>query len=57
MSQVEDYGHRIPQDSAEKKQERHPDPIGKYRKSQEDGSSNPAGNFLDFFRWIPVNFL
>jgi len=29
-------------------------PVEKYRKSLEHGSSIPAGNFLDFFRWFPA---
>jgi hypothetical protein len=32
-------------------------PAGKYRKSLEHGSSIPAGNCPDFFRWIPGNLL
>jgi hypothetical protein len=43
---VDDSGHWIPQDHA-----------GKHRKSLEHGSSIPAGNLSDFFRWIPANFL
>src|ERR1700737_3053409 len=34
-----------------------PYPAGKHRKSLEHGSSIPAGNCSDFFRWIPGNFL
>jgi hypothetical protein len=36
------------------------DPAGSCRKVLEiagTGSSVPTGNLLDFFRWIPVNFL
>ncbi len=34
-----------------------PYPAGKHQKSLEHGSSIPARNFSEFFRWIPANFL
>ncbi len=52
-TQVEDYGHWI-------LQERSGNVAGSCRKAPEiarSGSSIPTGNLLDFFRWIPVNFL
>jgi hypothetical protein len=53
LAQVEDYGHWI-------LQERSGNVAGSCRKAPEiagSGSSIPTGNLLDFFRWIPVNFL
>ncbi len=41
-------------------QERSGKVTGSCRKAPEiagSGSSIPTGNFLDFFRWIPVNFM
>ncbi len=52
-TQVEDYGRRI-------LQERSGNVTGSCRKAPEiagSGSSIPTRNLLDFFRWIPVNFL
>ncbi len=43
--------------SCRKDAEKSPDPSGKYRKSLKHGSSIPAGDCPDFFRWIPANFL